>query len=152
MEGIWGREGRCFKGGLSIGIKSGHAARMKPIHIQRLIALPYLILGGWCLIAPAMVERLTVSPAYQHLSQTSALMMGCFGAQAVLGGLFIWFSIFTRRTFLIYAIALLPFFWFNYWFVFVVPVFNQWMALDFISNAAMLGLSLWGWRVSALHP
>jgi hypothetical protein len=125
---------------------------MKPVHIQRLIALPYLILGGWCLIAPGMVERLTVSPSYQHLSQTSALMMGCFGAQAVLSGLFVWFSIFTRRTFLIYAIALLPFFWFNYWFVFVVPVFNQWMALDFISNAAMLGLSLWGWRVSALHP
>jgi hypothetical protein len=125
---------------------------MKPIHIQRLIALPYLILGGWCLIAPGMVERLTVSPSYQHLSQTSALMMGCFGAQAVLGGLFVWFSIFTRCTFLIYAIALLPFFWFNYWFVFVVPVFNQWMALDFISNAAMLSLSLWGWRITAPHP
>jgi hypothetical protein len=125
---------------------------MKPIHIQRLIALPYLILGGWCLIAPGMVERLTVSPSYQHLSQTSALMMGCFGAQAVLGGLFVWFSIFARRTFLIYAIALLPFFWFNYWFVFVVPVFNQWMALDFISNAAMLSLSLWGWRITAPHP
>jgi hypothetical protein len=137
---------------LDTGVKSPYYRHMKSIHIQRLIALPYLILGGWCLIAPAMVERLTVSPSYQHLSPTSALMMGCFGAQAVLGGLFVWFSIFTRRTFLIYAIALLPFFWFNYWFVFVVPVFNQWMALDFVSNAAMLGLSLWGWRITAPHP
>ena len=93
-----------------------------------------------------------ISPPYQHLSVTSALMIGSFGAQAVLGGLFVWFSVFTRRTFLIYAIALLPFFWFNYWFVFVVPVFNQWMALDFISNAVMLGLSLWGWRITAPPP
>ena len=125
---------------------------MKPLHIQRLIALPYLILGAWCLVAPAMVERLMINPSYQHLSVTTALFIGCFGAQAVLGGLFVWFSRFSRLTFLVYAIALLPFFWFNYWFVFVVPIFNKWMALDFISNAAMLGISLWGWRVSARHP
>lgn len=125
---------------------------MKSLHIQRLIAIPYLVLGAWCLVAPAMVERLMINPTYQHLSATTALFIGCFGAQAVLGGLFVWFSIFTRRMFLIYAVALVPFFWFNYWFVFVVPVFNKWMALDFFSNAAMLGLSLWGWRVSARHP
>jgi hypothetical protein len=49
---------------------------MQPIHIQRLIALPYLVLGGWCLIAPHMVERLMFTPAFQHLSATSALMIG----------------------------------------------------------------------------
>lgn len=120
---------------------------MTPLILQRLIALPYLILGLWCPIAPHMVERLTVTPAYQHLSATSALLIGCFGAQAVLGGLLIWFSRWTRTTFGVYAIALLPFFWFNYWFVYEVPVFNRWMALDFVSNAAMLALSLWGWRM-----
>jgi len=66
---------------------------MKPLHIQRVIALPYLILGGWCLFAPELVERLTVNPAYQHLSATSALFIGCFGAQAILGGLFVWFRV-----------------------------------------------------------
>jgi undecaprenyl pyrophosphate phosphatase UppP len=121
---------------------------MQPIHIQRLIALPYLVLGGWCLLAPHSVERLTITPAYQHLSDTSALLIGCFGAQAVLGGLFIAFSRWTRTTFAVYAVALLPFFAFNYWFVYEVPVFNRWMALDFLSNAAMLALSLWGWRVA----
>ena len=120
---------------------------MTPLFIQRLIALPYLILGGWCLVAPHMVERLVLNPAYQHLSATSALLIGCFGAQAVLGGLFIWTSRWTRNTFLTCAIALLPFFGFNYWFLFEVPMFNHWMALDFLSNAAMLGLSVWGWRV-----
>ena len=118
------------------------------LFIQRLIALPFLVLGAWCLFFPAMVERLGINPEYQHLSTTSALMMGCFGSQAILSGLFAWFSRFTRTTFLVYAIALLPFFWFNYWFVYVVPVFNRWMALDFISNAIMLALSLWGWRTS----
>ena len=120
---------------------------MHPLPIQRLIALPYLILGGWCLFAPRMVEQLTVAPAYQHLSATSALFIGCFGAQATLCGLFIWFSEWRRRTFMMYTIALLPFFWFNYWFVFEVPIFNRWLVLDFGANAAMLGLSLWGWKI-----
>ncbi len=120
---------------------------MQPLQIQRLIAIPYLFLGAWCLLAPHIVERLMVTPAYQHLSPTSALLIGCFGAQAVLGGLFIWFSRWTRTTFLVYAIALLPFFGFNYWFVYQVPVFNQWMALDLGANAAMLVLSLSGWRM-----
>ena len=122
---------------------------MQPLYIQRAIALPYFVLGSWCLLAPRMVESLTVNPAYQHLSATSALFIGCFGAQAVLGGLFIWFSIWKRTTFLVYAIALLPFFWFNYWFVFEAPIFNRWLMLDFGSNAAMIALSIWGWRTTA---
>jgi len=122
---------------------------MQPLHIQRLTAAPYLILGGWCLLTPRMVESLTVNPDYQHLSATSALFIGCFGAQAVLGGLFIWFSVWTRVTFLVYAIALLPFFWFNYWFVFEVPIFNRWLVLDFGSNTTMIALSFWGWRKTA---
>lgn len=120
---------------------------MNALHIQRLIALPYLTLGGWCLVAPAMIERLMINPAYQHLSATTALFIGCFGAQAVLSGLFVWFARFTATTFIIYAVALLPFFVFNYWFVYEVPLFNQWMALDFGANAMMLALSLWGWRL-----
>jgi hypothetical protein len=120
---------------------------MQSIHIQRLIALPYFVLGGWCLFAPHMVERMTINPAYQHLSATSALFIGCFGAQAVLGGLFIWFSRFTRAAFVAYAIALLPFFGFNYYFVYELPILNRWMALDFGSNAAMFMLSIWGWRM-----
>jgi hypothetical protein len=121
---------------------------MSPLVIQRLIAVPFLTLGSWCLLAPHSVERLGVNPEYQHLSATSALMMGCFGAQAVLSGLFAWFSRFTATTFLAYGIALLPFFWFNYWFVFEVPIFNRWMAIDFVSNAVMLALCVLGWRAS----
>ena len=95
-----------------------------------------------------MVERLGVNPEYQHLSTTSALLMGCFGAQAVLGGLFIAFSRWTKATFVIYGVALLPFFWFNYYFVFVVPVMTRWMALDLVSNLFMLGLCFWGYRIA----
>ena len=121
---------------------------LTPLWPQRLLALPFLILGAWCLVAPHMVERLGISPEYQHLSTTSALLMGCFGAQAVLGGLFIAFSRWTRSTFVIYGAALLPFFWFNYYFVFVVPVMTRWMALDLVSNLFMLGLCVWGYRIA----
>jgi len=121
---------------------------MSPLLAQRLIAAPFLVLGSWCLLMPGMVERLGVRPEYYHGSTTTALLIGCFGAQAVLSGLFAAFSRFTRTTFLVYAIALLPFFWFNYWFVFVVPVFNRWMALDFACNLAMLALCVVGYRRS----
>ena len=88
---------------------------LTPLWPQRLLALPFLILGAWCLVAPHMVERLGINPDYQHLSTTSALLMGCFGAQAVLGELFIAFSRWTKATFAIYGVALLPYFWFNYY-------------------------------------
>jgi hypothetical protein len=122
---------------------------LSPVAAQRLIAVPFLVLGAWCLLMPNMVERLGVRPEYYHGSPTTALFIGCFGAQAVLSGLFAAFSRFTRTTFLVYGIALLPFFGFNYWFVFEVPVFNRWMLLDFVSNAAMLALCVVGYCGSA---
>lgn len=122
---------------------------MTPILAQRLIAVPFLVLGSWCLLQPEMVERLGVRPEYYHGSATTALFIGCFGAQALLSGLFAAFSRFTRTTFLVYGLALLPFFWFNYWYVFVVPIFNQWMGLDFIANVAMLVLSGIGYAKSS---
>ena len=74
------------------------------------------------------------------------IIVGCFGAQAVLAGLFAWFSRFTRATFVAYAIALLPFFVFDYWFYAVTPVFNGFILLDAAGNLIMLALCILGWR------
>jgi hypothetical protein len=121
---------------------------VSPLLAQRLIAAPFLVLGAWCVFMPGTVERLGVRPEYYHGDTATALWIGCFGAQAVLSGLFAAFSRFTRTTFLVYAVALLPFFAFNYWFVFVVPVFNELMLIDFVCNAAMLVLCVVGYRRS----
>jgi len=115
---------------------------------QFLIAVPYLILGSWCLIAPASIETLFVSPPFQHNSATSAVLIGCFGAQAVVSGLFAAYSRFRKITYLIYGVALLPFFAFNYYFFFILPVFNRGMALDFAANVAMLLTCIWGYRAT----
>ena len=126
--------------------------RISSLFAQRLIAVPFLVLGAWCLFFPGTVERLGFRPEYYHGTATTALMMACFGAQAMLAGTFAWFSRFTRATFLAYGIALLPFFWFNYWFVFVVPMFSRWMLLDFGANVTMLALCIIGYRACAKSP
>lgn len=115
---------------------------------QRLLALPFGVLGAWCLAAPGMVESLTVRPEHQHNSETTAILIGCFGAQALLNALFILSSKFTRRTFFAYGVALSPFFAFNYYFIFVRPIFNQWLAIDFVANLFMLALCVIGWRAA----
>ena len=62
------------------------AARRKARTLRIIQALVFIGLGGWCRLAPHTVERLALKPEYQHLSATTALLMGCFGAQAVLCG------------------------------------------------------------------
>ena len=120
---------------------------MTPLRIQRLIAAVFLVLGGWCLITPGMVADLGLTPAYRAPdAPVVPILIGCFGAQAVLAGLFAWFSRFTRTTFLVYGIAVLPFFVFNIWFYAVVPVFSALMLLDAAGNLIMLALCILGWR------
>lgn len=122
---------------------------MKSIHYQRSLAFIFLVLGAWCLFCPTMVEALGFKPAYYIGNATSALLMGCFGAQAVLCGTVILTSRFTPKTFLIFGlIASAPFFGFNYYFYFVRQMFSEWMLLDFAGNIGILALSLLGYRAS----
>ncbi|MHA7872891.1 MAG: hypothetical protein ACX939_11120 [Hyphococcus sp.] len=43
---------------------------------QRLIAVPFLVLGAWCLFLPRMAERLGFQPEYLHERETTALLFG----------------------------------------------------------------------------
>lgn len=74
-------------------------------------------------------------------------LIGCFGAQAVLCATVILTTTFTARTFLLFGlIGSIPFFVFNYYFVFVQPIFTNWMLLDFLGNVGILLCGLAGWR------
>lgn len=117
--------------------------------IQWGIAAVFFILGGWALLAPASVIELTFLPEYRPGTRILPFAVACFGAQAMISGLFAAFSRFTRTTFLAYGIALLPFFAFNYWFTFVDPVFTKLGLLDAAGNVVMLALCVVGWRKAA---
>ena len=106
----------------------------------------FFILGSWALLAPASVIELTFLPEYRTGTRILTFVVACFGAQAMISGLFAAFSRFKRTTFLAYGIALLPFFAFNYWFTFVDPVFAKLGLLDAVGNVAMLALCVLGWR------
>jgi hypothetical protein len=84
---------------------------MSSRHIQVLLGLIFLALGGWVLLFPAQVEVLAFNPDYFIGTQASGVLLGCFGAQAVLCGLAIVSSRFSARTFLVFGLAgSLPFF------------------------------------------
>jgi hypothetical protein len=114
--------------------------------IQWGIAAVFFILGGWAMLAPGSVIDLALLPRYRAGTAILPFAVACFGAQAMIAGLFAAFSRFTRATFLAYGLALLPFFAFDGWFTFVDPVFTKVGLLDAAGNAAMLALCVAGWR------
>jgi hypothetical protein len=115
---------------------------------QFLIAAVFLILGGWALFAPASVIALAVTPAYQDAAYLTRFTMACFGAQAVLFGLMALVTHWNARAFAVFALLLMPFFGFNYWFHYREPVLTSIGMLDFAGNLTMLGLAVLGWRAA----
>lgn len=120
---------------------------MTALGIQRILAAVFLGLGGWALLFPTFVERLGFTDDHFMGTEASAVLIGCFGAQACLCGIVIGLSRFRSITFLVFGLAgSLPFFIFNFYFVFVVKMFSNWMLLDFVGNAAIFALCMIGYR------
>jgi hypothetical protein len=115
---------------------------------QFLIAAVFLALSGWALLAPASVIDLAVTEAYRGSTFLTRFAMACFGAQAVLFGLITLVTRWTARSFAVFAVLLLPFFGFNYWFHHEVPVLTSIGMLDFAGNVTMLVLAIIGWRAA----
>jgi hypothetical protein len=117
--------------------------------IQFAIASVFFILGGWALFLPQSVIDLTIRPEFVSGSDFERFAVACFGAQALISGLFAAFAVFTRTTFLAYGMALVPFLIFNYWFYVVDPVLTDIGLLDLVGNVIMLALCAYGWKVSS---
>lgn len=121
---------------------------MTPKRIQFFIALVFFILGGWAAFFPQHVIDTTLLPEYREGGRILPFAIACFGAQALLSGLFAAFSRFSSLTFLVYGIALVPFFGFNYYFTLHDPVFTNIGLLDAVGNVIMLALCFVGWKKS----
>ena len=115
---------------------------------QFLIAAVFLMLGGWALFGPASVIDLAVTEAYRDSTYLTRFTMACFGAQAVLFGLMALVTRWDARSFIVFALLLLPFFGFNYWFHYREPVLTSIGMLDFAGNVTMLVLAVLGWRAA----
>jgi hypothetical protein len=116
------------------------------------LASVFFVLGGWCLILPASVLELTITPTYRSDAPIVLVLIGAFGAQALIAGMFAAFARFEHRTFLAYGIGLLPFFVFDYWAYAVVPMLTIIGLLDVVGNLVMLGLCLIGYRAAQANP
>lgn len=116
--------------------------------IQWWLASVFFILGGWCLLWPSSVLALTITPAFRSTAPLALILIGAFGAQALIAGLFAAFARFERTTFIAYGLALLPFFVFDYWFYMVQPMLTKIGLLVAVGNVAMLGLCAAGYRAA----
>ena len=119
---------------------------MSALTAQRLIAAVFLILGGWALFAPQSVIDLAVTPEYRDDGFLTRFAMACFGAQACIFGVMSLVVRYTSRGFLVFALILLPFFVFDWYFHSVVRVLNSVGMLDLVGNIAMFAFALYGWR------
>ena len=88
------------------------------------------------------------APAYRSEAPIVPILMGAFGAQALIAGTFAAFSQFTKRTFIAYGVVLLPFFAFDYYFYAVEPMLTEVGLLDAAGNLIMLALCYLGWRAA----
>ncbi|TRY31401.1 hypothetical protein [Aliiglaciecola sp. M165] len=116
-----------------------------PERPQLYLGFVFFILGGWCIVDPQTVESLSINQQYVILNDLSSLLLQCFGAQAVLVSIVIFWSTFTKKTYVIFGLfGSIPFVYFNYYFVFVEPMFSKLMLLDFFGNLSILGTCIWG--------
>ncbi len=115
---------------------------------QYAIAAVFLLLGGWALIAPGSVIDLAVTEAYCEDTYLTRFVMACFGSQAVLFGVMALAVRWTSKAFAVFAVLLLPFFVFNWYFHYEVPVLTSIGMLDFAGNVTMLAAALIGWRAA----
>jgi hypothetical protein len=115
---------------------------------QFLIAAVFLALGGGALFAPASVIELAVTEAYRQDSFLARFIMAGFGSQAVLFGLMALVVRWSATGFAVFAVLLLPFFVFNWYFHYEVPVLTSIGMLDFAGNVTMFILAIAGWRAA----
>jgi hypothetical protein len=115
---------------------------------QSLIAAVFLGLGGWALFAPANVIELAVTEPYRDTSFIMRFAVACFGAQAVMFGIMALVVRWSARAFAVFAVVLLPFFVFNWYFHYQEPVLTSIGMLDFAGNVVMFLACLVGYRAA----
>ena len=119
---------------------------MSPSRIQHLLAAIFFVLGGWCLVSPGSVLDLAIRPEWRSDDPIVPVLIGAFGAQALIACLFAATARFTRTTFALYGAALIPFFVFDYYFYAVEPMLTEIGLLDAVGNVVMLILCWLGWK------
>lgn len=110
------------------------------IRPQHVLALVFLVLGGWCLFHPTAVLQLCLRQP--EITPTRKFLVGCLGAQALINAAQFLTSSFTRAPYVTFALSMITFFVFNYFLVFVAPFASKYMAT--LGNLAIVGACLYG--------
>ena len=118
---------------------------------QFAIAAVFLGLGGWALFFPGHVIDVAITDAYRENTFLTRFMVACFGSQAVMFGIMALVVKWTSRAFAIFAVVLVPFFVFNWYFHYEMPVLTSIGMLDFAGNVTMFIACLVGWRAARLE-
>ncbi len=115
---------------------------------QIYIASAFLGLGGWALFFPGHVIDVAITENYRENTFLIRFTMACFGAQAVMFGIMALVVKWSARAFAIFAVVLVPFFIFNWYFHYEMPVLTSIGMLDFAGNLTMFIACFIGWRAA----
>lgn len=115
---------------------------------QFYIALVFLGLGGWALLAPMSVIDLAITPDFRSNDFLTTFTLACFGAQAVMFGIMALVVKWRAAAFATFAVVLIPFFVFNWYFHYELPVLTSIGLLDFAGNLTMFIACVIGWRAA----
>jgi len=118
---------------------------MRALVCQFLIAFVFLGLGGWALFAPQSVIDLALTESHRDDSFILRFVMACFGAQAVMFGIMALVTRWSSKAFATFAVVFIPFFVFNWYFHYKMPVMTSIGMLDFAGNLIMFIACLVGW-------
>lgn len=104
-------------------------------------------MGGLTCLLPTQTIALSVHDPPKNAPMFRVVWQ-CFGSQACLAGLLLTTSTMDRRAFLLWAMAMMPYIFFNFYCLCVAPgeLFTPLgVAGDFAGNAVFFSLSLYAW-------
>ncbi len=114
--------------------------------LQYILAVILISRGLLYVVVPESVYSLIVNSTYKSNIDIGASLFILAGSYAVLAGLIAATAVFSVFTYLFFGLTTIPLLVMNYYFYVTIPIFNDFILIDFVLNLTMLCICFWGYH------